>query len=129
LGPLLVERLAAVFGLSPEDGPVRSAAVLAAISTAVAAATTLPGVPTVMTPSAEALAGLTGLPLATVLMTQVLGFSNVLLPYQSPPLLVAIQLGALPATAVTRLCLALFAATALVLTPLDLVWWRLIGWL
>lgn len=129
LGPLLVERLAAVFGLSPEDGPLRSAAVLAAISTAVAAATTLPGVPAVMTPSAEALAGLTGLPLATVLMTQVFGFSNVLLPYQSPPLLVAIQLGALPAAAVTRLCLALFAATALVLTPLDLVWWRLIGWL
>ena len=108
---------------------MHNATVLAAISTAVAAATTLPGVPAVMTPSAEALARLTGLPLATVLMTQVFGFSNVLLPYQSPPLLVAIQLGALPAAAVTRLCLALFTATALVLTPLDLVWWRVIGWL
>lgn len=129
LGPLLVERLAAASGLSPKDGPVQNAAVLAAISTAVAITTTLPGVPAVMTPSAEALAGLTGLPLATVLMTQVFGFSNVLLPYQSPPLLVAIQLGALPAAAVMRLCLALFAATALVLTPLDLLWWRLIGWL
>ncbi|EXJ13547.1 SLC13 family permease [Imhoffiella purpurea] len=129
LGPLLVDGLTAMFGLSPGGGATHNAAVLAAISTAVAAATTLPGVPAVMTPSAQALADLTGLPLATVLMTQVLGFSNVLLPYQSPPLLVAIQLGALSTAAVTRLCLTLFAATALVLTPLDLVWWRLIGWL
>jgi hypothetical protein len=60
-------------------------------------------------------------------MTQVLAFSSVLLPYQAPPLVTATQIADLAPRAVTRLCLALFAVTVLVLLPLDLAWWHVLG--
>jgi hypothetical protein len=62
-------------------------------------------------------------------MAEVLGFSTNLLPYQSPPLVVAAQLGDLPSRKATAVSLALFAVTAVVLLPLDYLWWRLLGWI
>lgn len=128
LGATLVEAASTHIGLS-EGAPWQKVSMLAGIGTLVALFTTLPGVPAIMTPLAESLSDMTGLPLATVLMTQVLAFSNVILPYQSPPLLVAIQLGKINLKSATRLCLALAALTLLVLTPLDLIWWHLLGWI
>jgi hypothetical protein len=83
----------------------------------------------VLTPLAGSLAAATGLPLKAVLMSEVLGFSNNLLPYQSPPLIVATQITDLPFRAVLKLTVALAAATVLVLLPADLLWWRALGWL
>ncbi|MBY4678572.1 anion permease [Marinobacterium sp. CAU 1594] len=126
LGEALVQGLSAQADFS-EDSPGWNVVLLTAISTLVAIVTNLPGVPAVMTPIAEEMATLTALPLTTVLMTQVLAFSNVFLPYQAPPLVTAMQIGHLPAGAVSRLCLALFAISTLILMPLDLVWWHLLG--
>ncbi|MGO3742552.1 SLC13 family permease [Kerstersia sp.] len=128
LGATLVGAASTHIGLS-EGSNWQKVAMLGGIGTLVALFTTLPGVPAIMTPLAESLSQMTGLPLATVLMSQVLAFSNVILPYQSPPLLVAIQLGKIDLRAATRLCLALAGFTLLVLTPLDLLWWRLLGWI
>ena len=50
--------------------------------------TTLPGVPAVMTPLCPEIVKATGFSLNTVLMTQVVGFSVMALPYQAPPLVV-----------------------------------------
>lgn len=111
------------------DSPMWNTAVLGVIATAVSIVTSLAGVPATMTPLAQDLAVATGLPLTTVLMTQVLGFSNVFLPYQAPPLIFAMQTAKLPVRAVTRLCLTLFVASLLVLTPLDLLWWHVLGML
>jgi hypothetical protein len=91
--------------------------------------TTAPGLPAVMTPLASSLASATGLPLRSVLMSEVLGFSNNLLPYQSPPLVLATQLSALPAGSASRLSLALFAVSTAVVLPIDYLWWRLLGWI
>lgn len=107
--------------------PLWNVTALTLISTLVAIVTNLAGVPATMTPLAQDLATLTGLPLTTVLMTQVLAFSNVFLPYQAPPLIFAMQTANLPVGAVTRLCLALFTISALVLTPLDFLWWHILG--
>ncbi|MBB4303188.1 di/tricarboxylate transporter [Rhodobium orientis] len=128
LGAAIVNGISAHLGFSP-DRPLWNVVGLVGVAKLVAVFTTMPGVPAVITPLAEDLAGLTGLPLTTVLMTEVLGFSNILLPYQSPPLLVAVQLAALKMGPPTRLCLSLFAVTAFFLTPLDLLWWRLVGML
>lgn len=128
LGGTLVDAASTHIGLA-EGAPWQKVAMLGGIGTLVALFTTLPGVPAIMTPLAESLSQTTGLPLATVLMSQVLAFSNVILPYQSPPLLVAIQLGKIDLRAATRLCLALAAVTLLILTPLDLLWWHLLGWI
>lgn len=102
---------------------------LSLLATAVATVTTLPGVPAVMSPLAPSLSAATGLPLPAVLMTQVVGFSAMVLPYQSPPLVVAIQAGGLRGGDASRLCVALFVASTVLLLPIDYLWWRLLGWL
>ncbi len=89
--------------------------------------TTLPGLPAVLSPLAREFAAATGLPLETVLMLQVPVFSTVFFPYQSPPIVIAMQLGGVGLRHGTRLCLALAALTVLVLLPLDYFWWRLLG--
>ncbi len=90
---------------------------------------TLPALPAVMTPLARDLATATGLPLETVLMLQVPVFSTVFFPYQSPPIVIAMQLGGVGLRHGTRLCLALAAITVVVLLPLDYLWWRVLGYL
>lgn len=110
------------------DRPLWNVLSLAGIATLVSMLTNLAGVPAVMTPIARDLAALTGLPLTTVLMTQVLAFSNVFLPYQAPPLIFAMQSYNLSVLAVTKICLAMFFISAFVLIPLDLVWWRALGY-
>lgn len=126
LGELVVQNLREYAEFSV-DQPLWNVTALTAISTLVAIVATLASVPAVMTPIAENLANITGLPLTTVLMTQVLAFSNVFLPYQVPPLILAIQIAHLPLDAITRLCLALFAISTIVLTPLALLWWHFLG--
>ena len=129
LGAGLARTMLAVLPLAPGQG-VTNFISLATISTLVGLLTTLPGVPAVLTPLAGEMARASGLPLEAVLMSQVLGFSNPLLPYESAPLVVAIQLGGGAAFGPARtLCLWLAAVTILVLLPLDFLWWRLLGWI
>jgi len=104
-------------------------ACLAAIGSVVALFATVTGVPAVMTPLAGGLAQITGMPLESVLMSEVLGFSNPILPYESPPLVVAMQLGGEGMGHAVKLCLWLGAATLLLLYPLDFLWWRVLGWI
>ena len=87
------------------------------------------GLPAVMTPLARELAAASGLSLETVLMLQVPVFSTVILPYQSPPIMIAMQLGGVGLRHGTRLCPALAGITVLVLLPLDYLWWRVLGYL
>ncbi|MEI7611037.1 MAG: SLC13 family permease, partial [Rhodospirillaceae bacterium] len=90
---------------------------------------TLPGVPAVLTPLAAQMSQASGLPLDSVLMSQVLGFSNPLLPYESAPLVVAMQLGGERLGSAQKLCLILAAATLIGLLPLNYLWWHLLGWI
>jgi hypothetical protein len=85
--------------------------------------------PAVLTPLAAPMAEAADLPLLTVLMTQVVGFSSLAFPYQSPPLMVALQLARVPLGIATKLTLALSLATLLLLAPLVFLWWRWLGYL
>ncbi|MDF3834960.1 SLC13 family permease [Cupriavidus basilensis] len=104
-------------------------AALGAVGASLGLMTTLPGLPAVLTPLARELSQATGLSLEAVLMLQVPVFSTVFFPYQSPPIVIAMQLGGVGLREGTRLCLALAALTLLVLLPLDYFWWRLLGYL
>jgi len=126
LGQALTERLSDYAGFDP-GRPLWNVVVLTALSTVVAIMTSLPGVPTVMTPMAQDIATLTALPLTTILMTQVLAFSNILLPYQAAPIVAMMQIGAVPVRAVVKLCLLLFVIGLTLLIPLDLLWWHVLG--
>ncbi|MCR8549835.1 SLC13 family permease [Salipiger sp. P9] len=90
--------------------------------------TTIPGVPAVLTPLAQDLSELTGFGLETVLMTQVVAFSTVVLPYQAGPLVVAMQLSGERLGHLAKATVSLSLLTLLLLLPLDYLWWRLLGW-
>ena len=128
LGSRLAAAILSVVPLAPGQ-PGWNYAGLAAVSTLVGTVTTLPGVPAVLTPLAGQMAQASGLPLESVLMSQVLGFSNPLLPYESAPLVVAMQLGGERLASAQKLCLILALATIIGLMPLNYLWWHLLGWI
>ncbi|HXP74194.1 MAG TPA: SLC13 family permease [Stellaceae bacterium] len=108
---------------------VGNVATLSAIGAGLAAITTVTGVPAVLTPLAQEFASASGLPLLTVLMLQVVVFSTVFLPFESPPMMVSLHLGRVGLWPASKLCLALSAVTILVLLPLDYLWWEQLGYL
>ena len=88
---------------------------------------TNPAVPAVLSPLAGEFAELTTLPVELVLMTQVAGFSNVILPYQASPVIVGMTLGGVGLRAGTKMLVALTLITLIILLPLQTAWWRLLG--
>jgi di/tricarboxylate transporter len=107
--------------------PIANLILLAAIGALLGLLTTLPGLPAVLTPLAGQWAKLSGQPLYTVLMLQVPVFSTVFFPYQSPPMMIAMQIGGVSIKDGTKFCLAVAAVTLVVLLPLDLAWWFIVG--
>lgn len=101
---------------------------LIVVGMAVSATATAPSVPAILGPLSADLAHATQLPLLTVLMTQVIGYSTVLLPYQVPPVVVAMQLAGVPMREGARITLALAVISLLVLIPLNFLWWKLLGY-
>ncbi|WP_148208496.1 SLC13 family permease [Solidesulfovibrio magneticus] len=126
LGAALARQALDVLPLSP-DAPGLAFALLAGLATVVGLGVTLPGVPPVVTPLVPDLARAVGWTPMAVAMTEVVGFSSVILPYQAPPLVVAIQSGYLPGRDVVRFCLLTSALTIFALWPLDYWWWRWLG--
>ncbi|MCF8481904.1 MAG: anion permease [Rhodospirillum sp.] len=127
LGAWVADHALAVLPLEPET-PARTFGVLSAVSMVTGLAVTLPGIPAVMTPLTDHLATAAGWPPWAVVMTQVVGYSTVLFPYQAPPLVVAIQVGKLPLWDVAWFCAVMALLSVLLLWPLDYLWWRLLGW-
>ncbi len=89
--------------------------------------TTAPAAPLVLAPLADAMAAGTGWSLQTVSMAQIIGVATPLLPFQAPPLILAMAMAPMPAGALTRICLALAVATFILGMPLTWLWWGLIG--
>ncbi|MDP6873961.1 MAG: SLC13 family permease [Alphaproteobacteria bacterium] len=127
-GDLLAQSVLPLLNLGPGQNAWNFAAVTG-LSSALAMFATQPGVPAILAPLAGHLAAAAALPVEAVLMLTVVGYSTVILPYQTPPLVVAMQLGGVPMRQGNKLCLWLLAVTVLVLLPLDYLWWRLLGWL
>jgi di/tricarboxylate transporter len=92
-------------------------------------ATTLPGVPAVLTPLSSDLSQATDLSLKSIFMTQVIGFSSPIFPYQAPPLLIGLQLAQVKLTDALKVCLIMAVISILLLLPLNYLWWQWLGWL
>ncbi|MDI3326687.1 SLC13 family permease [Pontibacterium granulatum] len=128
LGGVLANTFNTWVPLNP-DNPALNFASLSGSAILTALVATLPGVPAVLTPFADQMADKSGMTLEAVLMTQVLGFSTILMPYQSAPLVVAMQLAKEPLRHAIRFCLISGALTILILLPLDYLWWQWLGWI
>ncbi len=89
--------------------------------------TTAPAAPAVLVPFASPLAAATGLSLEAVSMTQIIGISTPAIPYQAPPLIVAMSLSKVPNMVFLRLCLWLTLAVTVLGVPLSYLWWQVIG--
>jgi di/tricarboxylate transporter len=102
---------------------------LSGLAMVTGAFTTQPGIPAVLTPFAGELATATGFSQKAVIMTQVLGFSQPLFPYQVPPLLLGLQIAGVPLVEGFKLCFFLAIAAIVLLFPIDYWWWHILGWL
>ncbi|BAU48396.1 sodium:sulfate symporter [Sulfurifustis variabilis] len=120
---------AALFAVVPLEAgaEARNFASLVGIASATGFVATMAGVPAVLAPLADTLADATGLPLYAVLMTQVIGYTALFIPYQSPPLVVAMQLGGVRLRDALRITLLLAALELALLTPINFLWWRWLG--
>ncbi len=128
LGGVLAEQCIRVLPLA-EGQTLGNFFSLAVLSLFTGLFTTQPGIPAVLTPFAGELAAASGLSVQAVLMTQVLGFSQPLFPYQVPPLLIGMKMTGVPLAEAFKVCLLLVLASLLILFPLDYLWWQLLGWL
>ncbi len=126
LGERLADYILAIVHLQP-DQPFGNFMGLSVIGTVMCMLATLTAAPAILTPLAGHIVQASGLSLETVLNSQVLGFSNPLLPYESPPLVVAVALGGIGMGSAQKLCLWIALLTMLVLWPLDFLWWRILG--
>jgi di/tricarboxylate transporter len=90
--------------------------------------TTNPAQPAVLAPIAETFAQATGWPLKSALMVIAVGYTTFFAPYQVPPAMVGLQVGALRVMSMLRLALPLAAVGLLVMLPLQYLWWRAIGY-
>lgn len=104
-------------------------ALITCISILVGLVANLAGIPAIITPLAADLADITGLSSHAIVMSEVMAFSSVFLPYQAPPLITAIALSKLPLAAVSKVCIILFVITVLGLLPLNFLWWQINGML
>lgn len=126
LGGILADRILSVIHLQPDQAAGNFFG-LGLIGTIVSMMATLTAAPAVMTPLAGHMAQATGLSMEAILNSQVIGFSNPILPYESPPLVVAMALGGVGIASAQKLCVQLALLTMLVLWPLDLLWWQFLG--
>ena len=115
-------------GLSPAN-PLEGFVVLSGIAMLLSFFSTMPGVPAIMVPLASDLHEASGLPLKTVLMTQVVGFSTVWLPYQVPPIIVGMQLAGVPMRAGIKVTALIAIISIILLLPILIIWWQILGYL
>ena len=128
LGNLFADFVLAHAGLEPQ-APVRAFATLSLLAASMGLFATMPGEVAIMSPLAGDLAGATGLPLLSVLMTIVNGYTLVAFPYQVGPIVFALTLGGVRIVQATRLMVPLLLVSVVVLMPLTYLWWRALGFL
>ncbi len=128
LGAFLSRWMLGILSLSP-DSPLHSFLSLSGLAMLLGMFATMPGVPAILTPISGELQSASGLTIEAVLMAQVIGFSSVWFPYQVPPIIVGMQLGGVGLSDGLKATVSTAVVGAVVLLPLDVVWWRLLGYL
>jgi di/tricarboxylate transporter len=126
LGTRVADMLLSILPLSPST-PYTDFTVLGLLSTLMAPLTTQPGVPAVLTPMTMHLAAATGFSPFTVMMTQVLGFSTLLFPFTTGPMLVGLHMLKFPIMKATKILFILAGLSIVLLWPVEYFTWWLCG--
>jgi anion transporter len=128
LGDMLAQKLIASLPLG-EDRPFINYISLSLASLFTAVGATIPGAPAVITPLSDQLSVVTGWPIKTIIMTQMLGFSTVIFPYQVPSIVIGMQLSGEKLSSAIKVCFILAVITIFFLLPINYFWWKALGWL
>ena len=128
LDEMLADVIIGALPLNPEGG-LSSFYAVYGFSLVLSHLTTAPAAPAVLVPFAQPLADATGYSLEVISMTQIIGISTPAIPYQAPPLIVAMSISKVPNVVYLRLCLWLALAVTIVGVPLMYLWWQLIGFI
>lgn len=96
-------------------------------STIMSHLTTAPAAPVVLVPLAEAMSQAADMPLNVVAMAQIIGIATPVLPYQAPPLILAMALTHISTAALTRVCIFLALGVFVVGVPITYLYWQMIG--
>ena len=126
LGTVVADRLIPVLRLG-DGSDLRDLYSVFGLSTVLSHLTTSPAAPAILAPLAGAISAETGWSIETIAMAQVLGISTPLLPYQAPPLIIAMALAKIPMIALLRVCLLLAMAVAVIGVPITYFWWSYLG--
>lgn len=127
-GNLAADRLLAYADFSP-DSPAWTYAAFTGTAIVMQFFATLPGTIVVLAPFAPDVAASSGLPVLTVLMLLVNGFTTVFFPYQTAPVLVGIRLGGVDVADGVRILVPLALISIVALLPLNYFWWKLLGYI
>jgi len=122
LGALLIQ----LAGLAPGHDAYNFGAMLV-VGSLLSLAANPAGTSAVLTPLAGEIAQATGWPMETAMLSQVLSFMFILLPYQIAPVLTAMLLGGVAYGRMMRFCVAYSAIYVVLITPLNFLWWRWLG--
>ncbi|MBX9931853.1 MAG: anion permease [Methylobacterium sp.] len=119
----------ALLGLAPlrPDAPFQNFGVLTGLAALLAVVATANGAPALYTALAGEMSRASGLSLDDVVMAQVVGYSSLFLPYQAPPIILTMHLGGIRLLDATRLTALVGAASLIIVTPLDYLWWQTLG--
>lgn len=113
--------------LTLADGSnLRNLYAITGFSVVISHLTTAPAAPVVLAPLAGAIAEAANWKTHSVAMAQIIGISTPLLPYQAPPLIVAMALAHIPVPALIRICVGVALGVAVIGLPLTYVWWQVI---
>jgi len=126
LGTLIGDALFSAVALEP-GAHARNFAAITGIGMGLGLLATIPGQPGIVGPLLQDMALGTGWPLTTVVLAQVPAWSTALLPYQYPPMIVAIAVAQLRLRYVLTMLLAMTIIAWLIIVPLQISWFRLLG--
>lgn len=96
------------------------------ITTLIGVIITLPGAPAVLTPLAENISKATPFSIEMLCKIQVIGFSNMIFPYQGPPVVVAMQETGVSKKTLTKITIFIFLISSFIFSNIILYQWNII---
>lgn len=124
----LIGRLIASHLPLSEMGPAGGYFAMAYAASLTSIVANITGAVAIVTPLAAQFAT-AGLDVKTAALAQINGLSAPFFPYEALPLMVGLAMAGVAPSRVMKFCIAMALAGMLVLTPLNYLWWRALGYI
>jgi len=127
-GELIAAQLISATDFTPGH-PAYTFSMFSAINIGMMLFATVPGAIAVMAPFAGTIAEATEMPVLSVLMIIVNGYSTTFFPYQASPMLAGLRISGVSFADGTKITFTVSAISLITILPLTYYWWRWLGYL